>query len=91
MNSQNMSEAIDEASARASATTGRLADRAHGAIDQMSSAVQGAAERVSARSGEWMERQDEVVQQVRGYVRERPVVALGVAVAVGFLLSRLVR
>lgn len=91
MNSQNMNEAIDEASSRASATTSRLADRAHGAIDQVSSAVQGAADRVSARSGEWMERQDEVVQQVRGYVRERPVVALGVALAVGFVLSRLVR
>lgn len=91
MNSQNMSETIDEASSRASAASGRLADRAHGAIDQMSSAVQGAAERVSAKSGEWMERQDEMVQQVRGYVRERPVMALGVAVAVGFLLSRLVR
>lgn len=91
MNSRNMTDNIDEASARASAATGRIADRAHGAIDQVSSAVQSAADRVSEKSGEWMERQDEVVQQVRGYVRERPVVALGVAVAVGFLLSRLVR
>lgn len=91
MNSQTMNETIDEASSRASAATGRLADRAHGAIDHVSSAVQGAAERVSAKGGEWMERQDEMVHQVRGYVREHPVMALGVAVAAGFLLSRLVR
>lgn len=91
MNTRNMSETMDQASSRASAATGRLAERAHGAIDQVSSAVQGAAERVGVKSDEWMERQEEMMQQVRGYVRERPVMALGIALAVGFLLSRLAR
>lgn len=91
MNGRTMSDTLDEASARTGATTERLAGRAHDAIDQVSSAVQNAADRMSAKGDEWMQRQDEMMQQMRGYVRERPVMAIGIALAVGFLLSRLAR
>jgi ElaB/YqjD/DUF883 family membrane-anchored ribosome-binding protein len=82
---------LEEASVRAGAASGRLQERAHEAVDQVASAVHGATDRLGARSEEWIARQDEVVQQVRGYVRERPVMSLAIAAAAGFVLSRLMR
>jgi ElaB/YqjD/DUF883 family membrane-anchored ribosome-binding protein len=76
---------------RAGAASGRLQERAHEAVDQVASAVHGATDRLGARSEEWIARQDEMVQQVRGYVRERPVMSLAIAAAAGFVLSRLMR
>ena len=82
---------LEEASVRAGAASGRLQERAHEAVDQVASAVHGATDRLGARSEEWIARQDEMVQQVRGYVRERPVMSLAIAAAAGFVLSRLMR
>lgn len=89
--SNPMGSTLEEASARAGAASGRLQARAHEAVDQVASAMHGAADRLGERSEEWIARQDEMVQQVRGYVRERPVMSLAIAAAVGFVLSRLMR
>ncbi|HEU5282554.1 MAG TPA: hypothetical protein VFU53_01970 [Burkholderiales bacterium] len=89
--SNPMGSTLEEASARAGAASGRLQARAHEAVDQVASAMHGATDRLGARSEEWIARQDEMVQQVRGYVRERPVMSLAIAAAVGFVLSRLMR
>ena len=96
MDSRNQSmraagSALEDASSRAGAAAGRMSERAHQAVDQVASTVQGAAERFGAQSEEWMARQDEVMDQVREYVRERPLMSLAMAAALGFLLSRLAR
>ncbi len=83
--------ALEDASTRASAAAGRLSARAHDAVDRVSSAVEGAAQRFGERGEEWMERQDEMMESVRSYVRERPLVSLAMAAALGFILSRLAR
>ena len=86
-------------------TTGRstveqLGDKAHGGIDRLSSgahdavdraagAAAVAADRFGARSKELVAARDEWMNATRGYVREHPFAALGVALAAGYLLSRI--
>ena len=89
-NESKGAEALEDASSRASAAAGRMAERGHWAIDGVASTAQNAAERIGAHSAEWMARQDEMTGQVRDYVRERPLVSLAMAAAVGFVLYRLV-
>lgn len=85
------SSALEDASSRAGAAAGRLSARAHDAVDRVSSAMEGAAQQVSERGQALMQRQDEMMQSVRSYVRERPLASLAIAAAVGFVLSRLAR
>lgn len=67
----------------------RVSGQAHQAVDRVASAAAAAANRVGAVSHEWMTAKDEWVGTARGYVRDHPIAALGVAVSVGYLLSRL--
>jgi ElaB/YqjD/DUF883 family membrane-anchored ribosome-binding protein len=83
-------EALEDASSRASAAAGRMAERGHRAIHKVASTAQNAAERIGAHSEEWMARGDEMSGEVGDYVRERPLVSLAMAAAVGFVLYRLV-
>jgi ElaB/YqjD/DUF883 family membrane-anchored ribosome-binding protein len=67
----------------------RISGSAHGAVDRVASAATSAADRVGEMSEQWMSTKDEWIDTARGYVREHPVAALGIAVSVGYLLSRL--
>jgi ElaB/YqjD/DUF883 family membrane-anchored ribosome-binding protein len=94
METRNMGSAgstLEDASTRASAAAGRMSERAHDAVDQMSGRVQDMTQRLGEQGQEWMERSDEMMESVRNYVREKPMVAIGIAAGVGFLLSRLLR
>ena len=88
---QGMGAAMSDSSTTAGETGARLSQRAHETVDRLAGTAHGMADRVSRQGEQWMVRQEEVVQQVRGYVRERPIAALAIAAAVGFVLSRLSR
>jgi ElaB/YqjD/DUF883 family membrane-anchored ribosome-binding protein len=94
MDNRNMGSAgstLEDASTRASAAAGRMSERAHEAMDQMGGRVQDMTQRLSDQGQEWMERGDEMMDSVRSYVREKPMMAIGIAAGVGFLLSRILR
>jgi ElaB/YqjD/DUF883 family membrane-anchored ribosome-binding protein len=44
-----------------------------------------------ARGEAWQAIQDRLVSQTRERVRQRPLAIVGIAIAVGFLMSRLMR
>jgi len=88
---QGMGAAMSDTSTTSGEARARMTERAHETVDRLAGTAHGVADRVGRQSEHWMMRQDEVVQQVRGYVRERPIAALAVAAAVGFVLSRLSR
>lgn len=78
----------------------QLGDKAHGGIDRFSSGAHdavehaagvaaAAADRFGAKSKELLATRDEWMNATRGYVREHPLAALGVALAAGYLLSRI--
>jgi ElaB/YqjD/DUF883 family membrane-anchored ribosome-binding protein len=66
-----------------------LRGSAHQTVDQAADAASTAADRMSARGEEWIAMRDEWMDATRGYVREHPLAALGMALAAGYLLSRL--
>jgi ElaB/YqjD/DUF883 family membrane-anchored ribosome-binding protein len=67
----------------------RVSEGAHDAVDRVASVAKSAANRVGEMNEQWMSAKDEWIDTTRGYVREHPLAALGIAVAVGYLLSRL--
>ncbi len=81
----------EQPSASASESTARMSQRAHEAVDRMATSAHSMADRMSRHGEQLMVRQDEMMQQVRSYVREKPIAALAIAAAVGFVLSRLSR
>jgi ElaB/YqjD/DUF883 family membrane-anchored ribosome-binding protein len=81
-------------------TTDKVADFAHETIDAVANATNQAREAFADASHQARESFDEtsdqfidaeqrMVKECRSYIRENPVTSLGIAVAGGFLLSRL--
>lgn len=76
---------------REQAQTGinRMSDQAHQAVNRASEVAQQTAERLTARGQEWMSSGNEWMENTRVYVREHPMAAVGMAIAAGYLLSRI--
>jgi ElaB/YqjD/DUF883 family membrane-anchored ribosome-binding protein len=79
----------DVVSDKAHAGIDRLSASAHHAVDRAAGAATIAADRLGAKSRELLSAGDEWVDVTRGYVRDHPLAALGVALAAGYLLSRM--
>ena len=63
----------------------RLADGAHGAIDRASEM----AERLGDRTDELWGMKDDYVGSARDYVKQNPLMALGLALAAGYLFGKI--
>lgn len=88
---QTSSTVRDGVTDKAAAGIDRLSASAHQAVERAASAASSTAQQLSAKSEEWLAARDEWMETTRGYVRQHPLAALGAALAVGFLLSRLIR
>jgi len=69
----------------------RMSQTAHDTIDRASQAAASAYERVSAKGEEFMQMHEDWIDAAREYVREKPLQALGIAVAAGYLLHMITR
>jgi ElaB/YqjD/DUF883 family membrane-anchored ribosome-binding protein len=67
----------------------RLADSAHGAIDRATQTASQVAERFNEKSEELWAMKDDYVGSARDYVKENPLVALGIALAAGYLFGKI--
>ena len=72
-------------------TVDRAARGAHDTVDRMADAASRAASRMSEGSEKFSETRDRMMAQTRSYVQTHPIATIGIAVAAGFLLSRLLR
>ena len=81
---------IDKVSDAARPVVDRIASGAHQAVDKMAGAAGQAAETLGVKRQQLKESQLRTMEQCRGYVRDHPVQSVGIAIAAGFLLSRLV-
>lgn len=79
----------------------RAANQAHDKIDQASNAARPAVDKIAgkahnmvdkleAKSEKWIDAEEEMMGEVQSYVRQHPLQAIGIAVAGGFLLSRII-
>jgi ElaB/YqjD/DUF883 family membrane-anchored ribosome-binding protein len=69
----------------------RLSQSAHDAVDKAASVASTYAERFSSKGDELMQMQQDWMESARDYVREKPLQALGIALAAGYLLHMITR
>ncbi|RUO19425.1 DUF883 domain-containing protein [Aliidiomarina maris] len=67
----------------------RAANAAHEGVDRAADYATHAAESLSERGHQLKQKEEEWVGKVNDYVQKNPVTALGIAVAGGFLISRI--
>ena len=69
-------------------TIDKAADSAHEAVDQIANAGNQAAEALGAKGEQLKNAEQQLMVNCCDYVRDNPITSLGIAVAAGFLLSR---
>jgi ElaB/YqjD/DUF883 family membrane-anchored ribosome-binding protein len=88
-------QTVDELARRATDKAGPAIDRvaraAHQTVDKVAQAAQPAAEWIGDSAERVKQTQDQMVTSARDYIRERPLITLGVALAAGYLIGRLGR
>jgi ElaB/YqjD/DUF883 family membrane-anchored ribosome-binding protein len=72
-------------------TLDRLADRAAPAVQRMGDSVNSAEAALRAKTSQLRERGDEWVDGTRGSIRNHPLTAVAIAVAVGAVVARMTR
>lgn len=82
--------AIDRASSAAGPVVDQFAAGAHQAADRLAAAANQAAASLESAGDRLKATQTQWVDSCGSYVREKPVTALGIAVASGFMLGLLV-
>lgn len=69
----------------------RVASSAHGVIDSVAGAATSAVETLGVKGDQLSNAREQLMDAARTYVRARPLASLGIAMAVGWVLSRLLR
>jgi ElaB/YqjD/DUF883 family membrane-anchored ribosome-binding protein len=67
----------------------RLGESAHAAVDRATQAAAQVAERFGEKGEEWLAMKDDYMEQARDYVKENPLMALGIALAAGYLFGKI--
>lgn len=80
---------INKAADAARPAVDRIAESAHSAVDRLATVASSAAESLSVRGAQIRDAQERVTTQARSYISAHPLATVGIAVAAGFLLSRL--
>ena len=88
---QSLHEAINRTADATRPAVDRLAGGAHSAVDKVASVAGHAAEIYGAKSEQLKYATDQAVGTARSYVRDHPLATVGIAVAAGYLVSRLLR
>lgn len=70
-------------------TIERAKSSAHEAVDRIADSASQAAAKLGARADQMKEWQETLMENCSRYVREKPLQSLGIAVASGFILSRI--
>lgn len=91
MGSMGNQSITDEGRRAAAEGAQKLTERVHGTVDRAASVAHSAADQVTAKADQWLQTQDRLLTSTRDYIREQPITAIGIALAVGFVLSRITR
>jgi ElaB/YqjD/DUF883 family membrane-anchored ribosome-binding protein len=77
-----------EAQENIKSTIDKVSHTAHQAVDKMTDASYRAAETLGEKGEQLKNAELEMMEDYRTYVRDNPMKAVGIAVAAGFMLSR---
>jgi ElaB/YqjD/DUF883 family membrane-anchored ribosome-binding protein len=67
----------------------KLSESAHSAVDRATQTAAQLAERAGERGEELLALKDDYVEQAREYVKDNPIMALGIALAAGYLFGKI--
>ena len=81
--------AIDSAADATGPALDHMVANAHEAVDRAGIAATGAAETLGVKGDQLNDSSKRMIERTSIYVRENPVTSLGMAVAAGYVLSRL--
>ena len=70
-------------------TLDKVTDSAHEAFDKIASATSQAAEALGEKGEQLKKTEQQLMKNCRGYISDNPITSVSIAVAAGFLLSRL--
>lgn len=70
-------------------TIDKATNYAHEAVDKMAQVTNQAADAIDEKGLQLKNAEQRLIKNCQGYVRDNPVTSLGIAVAAGFILSRL--
>lgn len=82
-------DAVHRAARSAHAIVDRVAETAAPAVERLLSGVSSASDKLHSGADDLGEMQERWVEGARVYVRDHPLASIGVAIAAGFVLSRL--
>ena len=69
-------------------TIDKASHSAHEAVDKIAIVSNQAAEALGEKGEQLKNAEQQLMESCRGYVQDNPITSLGIAVAAGFLLSR---
>jgi|SRR5437867_9337596 len=88
-------QAVDTAAGKAINTAGPVIDRvaqaAHQTVDRVAQVAVPTADWITQSAQQLKQQQEELITTSRGYIRERPLLAVATALAVGYLIGRIAR
>jgi len=84
-------QAIDQAADKAAPAVERTREQAHRTIDRIADTAMPAADWAAEKSRMVVNRGGELVDAANSYVREKPLASIAGALAVGYLLGRMMR
>lgn len=67
----------------------RMSETAHSAVDRAVETAEQIAERFGERSDELLAMKDDYIESAREYVKENPFMAIGIALAAGYLFGKI--
>ncbi|TAL42514.1 MAG: DUF883 family protein [Methylovulum sp.] len=70
-------------------TIDKVSHSAHEAVDKIASVASQAAEAIEEKGERLKNAEQHLIEDCRGYIHDNPITSMGIAVAAGFLLSRL--
>ncbi|HEY5138192.1 MAG TPA: DUF883 domain-containing protein [Methylococcales bacterium] len=70
--------------------TDKVSNSAHAAYDKIADATSQAAETLGEKGEQLKNAEQQLIEDCRVYVRDNPITSVAIAVAAGFLLSRVV-
>ena len=82
MKASNLSHNVDE-------TFNQLKSGAHDAMDKVAHATSQVADALSHKGEQLHDAEQQMFKNCRGFIQDNPVASLGIAVGVGFLISRM--
>lgn len=83
-------QTVDKLADSARPAVDRLASTAHQAVDKIADAANTTATKLSTQAEQLNAARERATQAASTYVHDNPLTSLGIAVAAGFLLSRLI-